>query len=90
MAQVAAGIEAIRNEVEIHVACSLGMLQLRAGRAARRDGRAPLQPQPGDRQVASSERGDHHTWDERWDTLQMVRDAGMEVCCGGILGMGET
>ena len=31
-----------------------------------------------------------HTWDERWDTLQMVRDAGMEVCCGGILGMGET
>src|SRR6187401_57794 len=31
-----------------------------------------------------------HTWDERWDTLSMVRDAGMEVCCGGILGMGET
>jgi biotin synthase len=31
-----------------------------------------------------------HTWEERWDTLRMVRDAGMEVCCGGILGMGET
>ena len=31
-----------------------------------------------------------HTWDERWDTLRMVRDAGMEVCCGGILGLGET
>src|SRR5262245_40359062 len=31
-----------------------------------------------------------HTWAERWDTLRMVRDAGMEVCCGGILGMGET
>ena len=26
LAQVAAGIEAIRNEVEIHIACSLGML----------------------------------------------------------------
>jgi biotin synthase len=31
-----------------------------------------------------------HTWAERWETLRMVRDAGMEVCCGGILGLGET
>jgi biotin synthase len=31
-----------------------------------------------------------HSWEERWDTLTMVRDAGMEVCCGGIVGMGET
>jgi biotin synthase len=31
-----------------------------------------------------------HTWEERWETLQLVREAGMEVCCGGILGMGES
>ena len=31
-----------------------------------------------------------HTWEERWETLRMVREAGMEVCCGGILGMGES
>jgi biotin synthase len=31
-----------------------------------------------------------HTWEERWETLSMVRTAGMEVCCGGIVGMGET
>jgi biotin synthase len=31
-----------------------------------------------------------HTWEERFDTLRMVRDSGMEVCCGGILGLGET
>ena len=31
-----------------------------------------------------------HTWEERWETLRMVRVAGMEVCCGGIVGMGET
>ena len=31
-----------------------------------------------------------HTWEERWDTLQLVREHGMEVCCGGIIGMGES
>ncbi|MDJ0926338.1 MAG: biotin synthase BioB [Gammaproteobacteria bacterium] len=30
------------------------------------------------------------TYRERLDTLQVVRDAGLQVCCGGILGMGES
>lgn len=30
------------------------------------------------------------TYRDRLDTLQAVRDAGLKVCCGGILGMGET
>lgn len=31
-----------------------------------------------------------HTQAERFDTLGKVRDAGIKVCCGGIVGMGET
>ena len=31
-----------------------------------------------------------HTWEERQETLEMVRDSGMEVCCGGIVGLGES
>ena len=30
------------------------------------------------------------TQQDRMDTLSRVRDAGMHVCCGGIVGMGET
>lgn len=30
------------------------------------------------------------TYRDRLDTLQTVRDAGLKVCCGGILGMGES
>ncbi len=30
------------------------------------------------------------TQDDRLDTLSKVRDAGLHVCCGGIVGMGET
>ena len=29
------------------------------------------------------------TYQDRLETLQNVRDAGMNVCCGGIVGMGE-
>jgi biotin synthase len=30
------------------------------------------------------------TWQDRLDTLEHVRSAGMKTCCGGIVGMGET
>jgi biotin synthase len=31
-----------------------------------------------------------HTFEDRLDTLKNVRDAGMEICSGGIIGMGES
>ena len=90
LAQVAAGIEAIRNEVDIQIACSLGMLtqeqvnQLAAMGVHRYNHNLETAESYFPNVVTT------HTWDERWDTLRMVREAGMEVCCGGILGMGES
>ena len=31
-----------------------------------------------------------HTFQDRVNTIQAVQQAGMDVCCGGIIGMGET
>ncbi|HEY1357710.1 MAG TPA: biotin synthase BioB [Thermoleophilaceae bacterium] len=31
-----------------------------------------------------------HSWEDRWDTCQLVRETGMELCSGGIIGLGET
>lgn len=31
-----------------------------------------------------------HTWEERAETCRHVRAAGMELCCGALVGMGET
>ena len=31
-----------------------------------------------------------HTWEERFETCSLVREHGMELCCGALLGMGET
>jgi biotin synthase len=90
MAQVAAGVEAIRGEVDIQVACSLGMLtqdqvdQLAALGVHRYNHNLETAKSFFPQVVTT------HTWEERWETLRMVRAAGMEVCCGGILGMGES
>ncbi|MBF0661535.1 MULTISPECIES: biotin synthase BioB [unclassified Rhodococcus (in: high G+C Gram-positive bacteria)] len=90
MAQVAAGVEAIRNEVDIQVACSLGMLtqdqvdQLAAMGVHRYNHNLETARSYFNHVVTT------HTWEERFETLRMVKEAGMEVCCGGILGMGET
>lgn len=90
MAQVAAGIAAIRDEVDINIACSLGMLT-----AEQVDELAAMGVHRYNHNLETAR--SHfpnvvttHTWEERWDTLRMVREAGMEVCCGGIVGMGET
>ncbi|SMD12949.1 biotin synthase BioB [Lentzea albidocapillata] len=91
LSQVRDGIKAIRADGnDIQIACSLGML---------------TQEQVDELVAMGVHRYNHnletarshfpevvttHSWEERWDTLRMIRDAGMEVCCGGIIGMGET
>ena len=90
MAQVAAGIEAIRNEVEINIACSLGMLTQEQVDALAAMG---VHRYNHNLETARSHFPNvvtTHSWEERAETLRMVREAGMEVCCGGILGMGES
>jgi biotin synthase len=90
MAQVADAVRAIREAVEINVACSLGIL---------------TEAQADELQALGVHRYNHnleaarshfpevvttHTWEERRATLELVRERGMEVCCGCIVGMGET
>ncbi|PZS17306.1 MAG: biotin synthase BioB [Pseudonocardiales bacterium] len=90
MNQVREGVAAIAAELDINIACSLGMLG---------------QDQVDELAAIGVHRYNHnletarsyfpdvvttHTYGQRWDTCEMVRKAGMELCCGGILGMGET
>jgi biotin synthase len=91
MAAVREGIAAIRADGnDVNIACSLGMLTTE---------------QVGELVAMGVHRYNHnletarsyfpsvvttHTWTERWETCQSVRAAGLELCCGGIVGMGES
>ncbi len=90
MAQVAAGIAAIRDELDINIACSLGILTPEQVEALVALG---VHRYNHNLETARSHFPNvvtTHSWEERRETLQLVRDSGMEVCCGGILGMGES
>jgi biotin synthase len=89
--QVARAIEAIRADGnDIQIACSLGMLTPEQVDQLVRMGVHRYNHNLETARSHFPEVVTTHTWEERWTTLRLVRDAGMEVCCGGILGMGET
>jgi biotin synthase len=90
MTQMREGVKAIKEAVDIEVAASLGMLS---------------QDQVDDLVDMGVHRYNHnleagrsffpqvvttHSFEERWDTCLMVKESGMELCCGGLVGMGET
>jgi biotin synthase len=90
MRQVSGGIAAIRAAVDINIAASLGILT-----PEQVDELAELGVHRYNHNLETARSFfpsivSTHTWQERWDTLTLVREAGMQVCCGGILGMGES
>ena len=90
LSQMEQAVAAIQAEVDINVAASMGILtQEQVDRLAK----AGIHRYNHNLETAKSyfpQVVTTHTWEERHDTLRMVGEAGMEVCCGGILGMGET
>jgi biotin synthase len=90
MRQVRDGVRAIHEAVEINVAASLGMLSQEQVAELREIG---IHRYNHNLEAAKSYFTNvvtTHSWEERWETCQMVRASGMELCCGGLVGMGET
>jgi biotin synthase len=90
MNQVKFAIDRIKQEVDINIACSLGMLTQRqvdqlAGWGVHRYNHNLETARSYFPQVVTT-----HTYEERLETCAMVKDAGMELCCGALIGMGET
>ncbi|MEI2809272.1 MAG: hypothetical protein V9F00_03415 [Nocardioides sp.] len=86
------GVAAIREAVEINVAASLGMLTQESGRRAtstmgihRYNHNLEAARSYFDKVVTT------HSWEERWETCQMVREPPAWNCAAAALvGMGES
>ena len=90
MRQVRDGVAAIQAAVDVNVACSLGMLtpdqtDELAGIGVHRYNHNLETARSYFPSVVTT-----HSWAERYETCRLVRAAGMQLCCGGIVGMGET
>lgn len=86
---IAEGIRRIRQSVEIAVCASLGILEkeslllLKESGLSRYHHNIETSPEFFPR-IAST-----HLFSDRMATLKAAREAGLEVCSGGIIGMGE-
>lgn len=88
--RVAAATRVIKRELPLKVAVSLGILS---------DEQMPLLVEAGvdkvNHNLETSPRYfpqicTTHTFEERYQTCRRVKRHGLELCCGGIIGMGET
>ena len=88
--QVEQAVAAITDEVDISISASLGILTREEAHRLAQMGVSRYNHNFETAESFFPNVVTTHTWQERKDTLENVRAEGMETCCGGIIGLGET
>lgn len=88
--QVALMIEAIRQEVDIRVCASLGILRRPDFVLLKEAGLCRYHHNLETSEAFFPRIATTHTFGERVDTILAAKSVGLEVCAGGIFGLGET
>jgi biotin synthase len=83
-------IEEINDKVGISIECSLGFLTTQQAIKLKKLGVKRYNHNLETSRSKFPEICTTHTYQDRIDTLRIARDAGLELCTGGIIGMGET
>lgn len=83
-------ISEINEKVGISVECSLGFLTVEQAKKLKE---LKVKRYNHNLETAKSKFSEictTHTYEDRLQTLKIARDAGLELCTGGIIGLGET
>lgn len=88
--QVCESIRAIREQVSIEVCVSFGLLGEEAFRKLKEAGASRVHCNLESSRRYFPQVCTTHTYDEKIETMKAARRAGLSVCSGGIIGLGET
>jgi biotin synthase len=88
--QICEAIEEIRSKVDIEVNVSLGFMTLERAKKLK-----AMRVKRYNHNLEAAESFfpnicNTHRFSDRVNTAKIVKEAGLELCCGGIIGMGET
>jgi len=83
-------VEKVNSEVGIEVNCSLGFITDNMAKRLKELGIKRYNHNLETAKSFFSKICTTHTYQDRIDTARIVKQNGLELCCGGILGMGES
>jgi biotin synthase len=87
---VAEAVRAIKSAVPIEICCSLGLLTEEKAKKLKAAGVDRVNHNLNTSENFHSEICSTHTYRDRIETIRNARSAGLEICSGGIVGMGEA
>lgn len=89
LAQISKAVKQIKEEIPIQICCSLGLLNGDQARQLKEAGVDRINHNLNTSEAYHPSICTTHTYQDRLKTLEEARAAGLELCCGGIVGMGE-
>ncbi|MCP9439891.1 MAG: biotin synthase BioB [Nitrospira sp.] len=87
--EIAEAVRSIKREMPIQICCSLGLLSEAQARRLKEAGVDRINHNLNTSETYHPSICTTHTFQDRLATIRNARAAGLEICSGGIVGMGE-
>ncbi|MEP6957274.1 MAG: biotin synthase BioB [Nitrospirota bacterium] len=87
--EIAGAVRSIKQEIPIQICCSLGLMNEQQAKRLKAAGVDRVNHNLNTSEAFHSSICTTHTFQDRLSTIRSARAAGLEICSGGIVGMGE-
>ncbi|MBA5865265.1 MAG: biotin synthase BioB [Nitrospira sp. CR1.3] len=88
--EIAGAVRAIKQEIPIQICCSLGLMNEQQAKRLKAAGVDRVNHNLNTSEAYHESICTTHTFQDRLATIKNARAAGLEICSGGIVGMGES